>query len=348
MGFWCCVGDWLAVLQGMTPTQAAYFSACLVSAMSFIGVLTIGLLQIESIKGPVEYLSLCFAGTALAADALMHLLPEAYVAGGTAFPLRLVASYFAVELVHNFVDGIAIGIAWTSSKNSVSAGLNTTIAVIVHEIPQELGDFMVLRLAGFPVRRLLFVNFLVSLSTILGVFCSTYLISSEQTTATVKKTLMALTAGSFLSLSLYLIFPQVKESIETHHKEKGKRKKPFLACFLTSLIALWMVYQVGDNQKLQSQKIQNRETIRDSRLKTFWKARIDDCNTGERAERLHVNNHRDTLESTRAFHVNRNSMHTWRHTTAVNFRANAYRQKQERFEAQAIKKMNQTDSFIKR
>jgi len=103
-----------------------------------------------------------------------------------------------------------------------------------------------------------------------------------------------------------------------------------------------------DNQKLQSQKIQNRETIRDSRLKTFWKARIDDCNTGERAERLHVNNHRDTLESTRAFHVNRNSMHTWRHTTAVNFRANAYRQKQERFEAQAIKKMNQTDSFIKR
>ena len=107
-----------------------------------------------------------------------------------------------MELVHNFVDGIAIGIAWTSSKNSVSAGLNTTIAVIVHEIPQELGDFMVLRLAGFPVRRLLFVNFLVSLSTILGVFCSTWVISSEQTTATVKKTLMALTAGSFLSLSM--------------------------------------------------------------------------------------------------------------------------------------------------
>ncbi|CAD7961565.1 unnamed protein product [Amoebophrya sp. A120] len=103
-----------------------------------------------------------------------------------------------------------------------------------------------------------------------------------------------------------------------------------------------------DNQKLQSQKVQRKETVRDFRLKTFWKNKIDESNNNERREKLHVNNHGDTLEATRAFHVNRNSMHTWRHTTARNFRDTAYRQKQERFEAQAMKKAAQTDSFIQR
>ncbi len=48
------------------------------------------------------------------------------------------------------------------------------------------------------------------------------------------------------------------------------------------------------------------------------------------------------------FHVNRNALHTYRHTNAVNFRNEAYRLKQEHFENQAIRKKNQTDSFIER
>ncbi|CAD7971798.1 unnamed protein product [Amoebophrya sp. A25] len=100
--------------------------------------------------------------------------------------------------------------------------------------------------------------------------------------------------------------------------------------------------------KMQSNKMLHKETVRDTRLKSFWKQKLRENNHGEQHEALHVANHHDTLEATRAFHVNRNSLHTLRHTTAINFRNEAYRQKQERFENQAMRKTLQTENFIAR
>lgn len=154
----------------------------------------------------------------------------------------------------------------------LSAGINTTIAVVVHEIPQELGDFMVLKLAGFPVLQLLFMNFLVSLTTIGGVWLSFYIGSTA--TKSVQKKMIAFTAGTFLSLALNMMLPQVRESIESHHSDgndsdknstakKGKNSPPSsknsnkssarqrrsyaqLACLIVMGFGLRVVWWIGD------------------------------------------------------------------------------------------------------
>lgn len=66
---------------------------------------------------------------------------------------------------HNFTDGFAIAAAFMAD---VRIGVVTSIAIIAHELPQELGDFLVLIHSGFSRRRALFWNVMSSFATLLG------------------------------------------------------------------------------------------------------------------------------------------------------------------------------------
>ena len=61
------------------------------------------------------------------------------------------------DAIHNFTDGLIIGASYLAS---VRIGIATTVAVSLHEIPSEMGDFFVLIYAGFPRSKALFYNFL--------------------------------------------------------------------------------------------------------------------------------------------------------------------------------------------
>ncbi len=69
------------------------------------------------------------------------------------------------DSLHNFTDGVLIAAAWMASPE---VGIATTLAVVVHEIPQEISDFGVLLHAGFSKRKALFLNFFAACSAILG------------------------------------------------------------------------------------------------------------------------------------------------------------------------------------
>jgi len=69
------------------------------------------------------------------------------------------------DSLHNFTDGVLIAAAWMASPE---VGIATTLAVVVHEIPQEISDFGVLLHAGFSKRKALFLNFIAACSAILG------------------------------------------------------------------------------------------------------------------------------------------------------------------------------------
>ena len=71
----------------------------------------------------------------------------------------------ASDGLHNFIDGIIIGASYLVS---IEVGIATTIAIILHEIPQEIGDFGVLLHAGWSKMRALFFNFLSALLAIVG------------------------------------------------------------------------------------------------------------------------------------------------------------------------------------
>lgn len=82
--------------------------------------------------------------------------PEARPAG---------ALILAGDAVHNFVDGVIVAAAFSSS---VPLGILTALAVLVHELPQELGDFVILLQSGWAPERALAANALGALTTLPG------------------------------------------------------------------------------------------------------------------------------------------------------------------------------------
>jgi zinc and cadmium transporter len=69
------------------------------------------------------------------------------------------------DTVHNFIDGVLIAAAFLQS---VELGVVTAVAIIAHEIPQEVGDFLILLHSGYSRLRALAMNLLSSLATVLG------------------------------------------------------------------------------------------------------------------------------------------------------------------------------------
>jgi len=171
-------------------------SVVIVSLISLVGVLTFSLKE-EELKKILLYL-VSFSAGGLFGDAFIHLIPEA--AGNNGFELHIslyiltgIITSFVVEkflqwrhchiptseehphsfaymnlfgdAVHNFIDGLIIGGSYLAS---IPLGVATTLAVVFHEIPQEIGDFGVLIYGGFDKSRAIVFNFSTAITAIFG------------------------------------------------------------------------------------------------------------------------------------------------------------------------------------
>ncbi len=109
---------------------------------------------------------------------------------------------------HNFIDGMIIA---ASFLISIPVGIATTIAVLLHEIPQELGDFGVLLHAGFSKTRALFVNFLSAILAFLGagvVFILGGLVDN------IVQWIIPIAAGSFVYIATADLIPELHKTTE--------------------------------------------------------------------------------------------------------------------------------------
>lgn len=106
--------------------------------------------------------------------------------------------------IHNFADGLAVGAAFSES---ISLGISTSIAVLCHEVPHELGDFAVLLNSGLSMCRALLFNFISSLSAMAGLYVGLAISTHEET----RTWIVAITAGMFLYIALVDLMPQLLE-----------------------------------------------------------------------------------------------------------------------------------------
>lgn len=116
------------------------------------------------------------------------------------------------DLLHNFIDGIIIALTFMTDFR---LGVITTIAVIAHEIPQEIADFGVLLHAGFSKRKALIYNFLVSLSTIAGALLAVSFRGALPDAFI--PIALAVIAGNFIYLAASDLMPELKESAGVSH-----------------------------------------------------------------------------------------------------------------------------------
>ncbi|MDO8628041.1 MAG: ZIP family metal transporter [Candidatus Diapherotrites archaeon] len=132
--------------------------------------------------------------------------------------------------VHNFIDGLLIG---GSYFVSIPLGISTTIAVILHEIPQEIADFGVLLHGGFSVKKALFFNFLSGITAILGVIIA---LAAESFIPNITHLLVPLTAGGFIYIAGSDLIPELHK--ETRIIESLKQLFMFS---IGILVMLWLL-----------------------------------------------------------------------------------------------------------
>ena len=160
--------------------------------------------------------------------ALMH------GATGTAQKVIQPAGYLVLisDGFHNLLDGLIIGASYLAGTE---IGVATTLAVILHEIPQEVGDFGVLLHAGFARGRALFLNFLSALLAILGVIIS-LLLGGASSALTLP--LVPIAAGGFIYIAATDLVPELHKT-----RAAGASLTQFLALLLGAgaMAALLMV-----------------------------------------------------------------------------------------------------------
>ncbi|MDP3699101.1 MAG: ZIP family metal transporter [Nanoarchaeota archaeon] len=129
--------------------------------------------------------------------------------------------------LHNLLDGLVIAGAYFVS---VPAGVATTIAVVLHEVPQEIADFGVLLYAGFSKWKALFYNFLSAATAILGAVIG--LILGARSEAFVLFVL-PFAAGGFMYIAGSNLIPEL-------HKECGwKESILHLLAFVVGIALMW-------------------------------------------------------------------------------------------------------------
>jgi zinc and cadmium transporter len=204
-----------------------------------------------------------FAAGALLAAALLDILPEALAARGTealywalgAFVLGAVAEWalsahvhrrggapgpaspvvlLGSDALHNVGDGIAIA---ASFLISVPLGIVTSLAVIVHEVPEELGDYALLRAAGMTKKRALIALGMVQLTAALGAIGT--LIAATQTQAFAGIAL-SISAGTFLFIATVDLLPAVLRSAV-----RGRARIQAVVGFLLGLTAVGLQVVLG-------------------------------------------------------------------------------------------------------
>ena len=225
-------------------------SVFIVSLISFVSAIT--LFTHKKLDEILNYL-VCFAAGGLLGAAFLDLLPEASkFPHDNVFLLALAGllAFFLVELyfhwhhhhahikgenkhmhavgylnligdgVHNFIDGMIIA---ASFLVSTPLGIVTTIAVIAHEIPQEIGDFSILLNLGWKKSRVIAVNVIQSLLTVPGVIIG-YLLS--QVIEPQLPMLLGLTAGIFIYIAASDVIPELHH--HSSHKHVGRIVLPLL------------------------------------------------------------------------------------------------------------------------
>jgi zinc and cadmium transporter len=206
-----------------------------VSLVSLTGIFALSFEEKKMRKMIIFLVS--FAVGALFGDALIHLLPEAFEkiesrAISSLLVLLGILAFFGLEkfvrwrhchivyhedhahpmaavnifgnIVHNLIDGMLIGASYLAN---IPLGIATTVAILLHEIPQEMGNFAVLIHSGYRMKKAIAINFLSALVAFLGVALALVV---GKYAANFTLFLVPVTAGGFLYIAGSDLIPELK------------------------------------------------------------------------------------------------------------------------------------------
>jgi zinc and cadmium transporter len=244
----------------MSSLVAALTSVGLISLLSFLGVFTMALKESFLKKILIYFVS--FSAGALFGDVFIHLLPEVTEETGFTVQISLmvlagiVFSFFLEKIIHwhhchqpfdkghvhnfaimniigdsmhNFIDGLIIGASYLAG---MPTGIATTIAVILHEIPHELGNFAILLHGGFSRNKALLYNFLSALPAVAGTL---FVFALSTYVAQVQTFFIPFAAGNLIYIAGSDLIPEL-------HKELGLKNSSIqLVTFVLGMVVMMLM-----------------------------------------------------------------------------------------------------------
>ena len=217
--------------------ESLFFSLLSVFFISLLSISGIFLFFLnKKISQKINLLLVSFAIGALLGDTFIHLLPESFenlnsltvsllvITGLLLFFIlekilrwhhcheiscsnhqskHLITLNLSGDAIHNLVDGMLISASFMVSPK---LGIFTSIAVLLHEIPQEIGDFAVLIHGGLSLKKAVFYNFLSACSAFLGVIL-VFILGSKISFLSIY--LIPITAGAFIYLAASDLIPEL-------------------------------------------------------------------------------------------------------------------------------------------
>lgn len=133
------------------------------------------------------------------------------------------------DAAHNIGDGIILVPAYLAGP---VVGIGTTVAILFHEMVQEIAEYFILREAGYSIREALVRNFIVSGTIFIGIFASLFFTHVEE----FEGPLLAFAAGGFL----YIIFRDLLPSVYHSIKKTGKYV-PFSIAMVLGILTMYSV-----------------------------------------------------------------------------------------------------------
>ena len=228
-----------------------------VSLISFVGLVTLFHKSFFSQK--TIYLLVSFAAGVMLTTAFIDILPEAIEHLDPALALKsvlagIVGSFIIEKLLwhhhhhgdthgthpttllvligdalHNFIDGIAIAASFIASP---ALGIATTIAIVAHEIPQELADFSILMHVGVKRNKALFLNFLSALTAIAGGLLGYFFLQQSEV---YMPHILSIAGGVFIYIAAADLIP------ELHREQKQRNIASQLLPFLLGIAVITFV-----------------------------------------------------------------------------------------------------------
>ena len=186
----------------LLPCLLSYATGTLLGA-AFLGMIPNGLQQATPIA---------ISGTVLVGIVIFFVLEKVIIwrhchdmeceVHRSTGPLILIGDAF-----HNFVDGFVIAAAFLTS---VPLGIAASLAVIAHEVPQEVGDFAILLESGYSRTRALLLNTLSSLATLPGAVIAYFFLGETREAVPF---ILALSAASFIYIAVADLVPSLHRQI---------------------------------------------------------------------------------------------------------------------------------------
>lgn len=130
----------------------------------------------------------------------------------------------AADFMHNFTDGLAIGASFIAGN---SIGLITTVTILFHEIPHEIGDFAILVQSGCSRKKAMLLQLLTALGAVSGTMFSLYIQDTGE--GLVSSLILPFTAGGFIYIATVSVIPELLEGSNAKFSQSIKEILALLA-----------------------------------------------------------------------------------------------------------------------